>query len=107
MHVLSGHTERVTGVARLGRDRLASASVDGTLRLWDLETGNVLHELILPSPACCLGAVGEMDARSLTIFVSRRTTQGISKRCDGIRGRVVRLGKNGLGYTEYRQVLLG
>ncbi|CAM9434358.1 unnamed protein product, partial [Sphacelaria rigidula] len=50
VHVLSGHTERVTGVTRLGRDRVASSSVDGTLRVWSLETGKVLHELLLPAP---------------------------------------------------------
>lgn len=59
--MLSGHTERVTGVARLGRDRVASSSVDGTLRVWSLETGRVLHELLLPAPVYCLGAAGARE----------------------------------------------
>lgn len=58
LHVLKGHSERVTGVARLDGRRLASCSLDGSLRVWDLETGKVLHELGLSSPANCLGAAG-------------------------------------------------
>lgn len=59
MHVLKGHSERVTGVARLDGSRLVSCSSDSSLRVWDLKTGKVLHELGLPSPANCLGAAGQ------------------------------------------------
>eukprot|EP00752_Nemacystus_decipiens_P007602 g6793.t1 len=69
LHVLEGHRERITGVARLQGGRLASCSADGTLRIWHLETGETLHEMPLPSPPCCLGAAegylvtGLMDGR--------------------------------------------
>ncbi|CAM9313557.1 unnamed protein product, partial [Pylaiella littoralis] len=56
LHVLEGHKERVTGVARLDGNRLATCSVDGSLRVWDVWTGETLHEVLLPSPAFCLGA---------------------------------------------------
>ncbi|CAN0429852.1 unnamed protein product, partial [Laminaria digitata] len=59
VHVLEGHSERVTGVARLDGTRLASCSVDGSLRVWDVETGEELHSLALPSPVYCLGAAGD------------------------------------------------
>ena len=64
LHVLRGHTEPVTGVVRLGGGRLATCSGDGSLRVWDLETGDTLHELPLPSPAFCLGAAGEAEAEA-------------------------------------------
>ncbi|MEP3481428.1 MAG: WD40 repeat domain-containing protein [Fuerstiella sp.] len=41
---LSGHTAVVTSLAiDPPRNRLATSSLDGTLRLWDLETGDCLH----------------------------------------------------------------
>ncbi|CAM9239725.1 unnamed protein product [Ascophyllum nodosum] len=56
LYVLEGHKEHVTGVARLDGRRLASCSSDGTLRVWDLNTGKTLHDIDLTSPANCLGA---------------------------------------------------
>ncbi|CAM9921706.1 unnamed protein product [Ectocarpus sp. 4 AP-2014] len=56
LHVLEGHTERITGVARLDGSRLATSSADGSLRVWDVSSGETLHDVLLPSPACCLGA---------------------------------------------------
>ena len=59
LYVLEGHKEHVTGVARLDGRRLASCSSDGTLRVWDLNTGKTLHDIDLTSPANCLGAAGQ------------------------------------------------
>jgi WD40 repeat protein len=44
LHTLAGHSASVTGVAvsRDGR-RVVSASVDKTLKVWDLESGAKLH----------------------------------------------------------------
>ncbi|CAN0388841.1 unnamed protein product, partial [Hapterophycus canaliculatus] len=47
LYVLEGHTERVTGVARLDGSRLATCSTDGSIRVWDLSTGKTLHEVPL------------------------------------------------------------
>jgi WD40 repeat protein/serine/threonine protein kinase len=51
---LAGHRDAVTGVAFSPRDRrlLASASLDGTVRLWDARTGKLRRTLDLhPRPA--------------------------------------------------------
>jgi WD40 repeat protein len=40
---LTGHTARVTAVVFLPEDRVASASIDGTLRVWDLAKGQSIH----------------------------------------------------------------
>ncbi|CAM9518506.1 unnamed protein product, partial [Scytosiphon promiscuus] len=77
LHVLEGHADRVTGVARLDGSRLATCSTDGSLRVWDLSSGKTLHEMPLPSPALCLGAaegylvVGLMDGRVLALEAKR------------------------------------
>ena len=46
LHTLKGHTDRVTSVAfSVAGDRLASASLDKTVRMWDAMTGQLLHTL--------------------------------------------------------------
>ena len=45
IRVLEGHTDRVTAVAVLDGRRAVSASDDGTLRVWDLESGRSLKTL--------------------------------------------------------------
>lgn len=42
LRTLSGHTGRVYGVAGLAGGRLVTAAADGTLRAWDLYTGEML-----------------------------------------------------------------
>jgi WD40 repeat protein len=42
---LTGHTERISGVAFLGGDRAVSAAQDDTIRIWDLRTGRELFRL--------------------------------------------------------------
>ncbi|CAN0104959.1 unnamed protein product, partial [Ectocarpus fasciculatus] len=44
-HVLEGHTDRITGVARLDGSRLATSSADGSLRVWDVSSGKTLHDV--------------------------------------------------------------
>ncbi|KAF2625734.1 hypothetical protein BU25DRAFT_110101 [Macroventuria anomochaeta] len=46
LQTLEGHTEKVNSVAFSAEgDRLASASVDKTVRVWDAKTGQLLHTL--------------------------------------------------------------
>ena len=42
LRVLKGHKHGVNGVAVLGSGRVVSASDDGTLRVWDVDTGEQL-----------------------------------------------------------------
>src|SRR5690349_1058305 len=47
--LLEGHTGLVTGIAFSPTDnRLASTSVDSTIRVWDIDTGAELHTLQVP-----------------------------------------------------------
>lgn len=63
--MLRGHEGAVTGVSCLpdGR-RAASAAVDKTLKLWDLETGVEIATLTTDAPvhACAVIAHGRMIA---------------------------------------------
>lgn len=46
MHTLEGHTGAVTAARfRLDGARLASASADGTAKVWDVQAGRALHTL--------------------------------------------------------------
>ena len=42
---MSGHTGKVTGLVQLRNGQLASSSADGTIKLWDLNTGQAVRTL--------------------------------------------------------------
>ena len=44
LRILRGHTDCVRSLALLDKDRLLSASNDGSLRCWDLDSGTCLSE---------------------------------------------------------------
>jgi WD40 repeat protein len=46
LRVLAGHIDGVKGVAITRDRRIVSWSVDGTVKLWDLEKGQVLHSFL-------------------------------------------------------------
>ncbi|CAN0399847.1 unnamed protein product, partial [Discosporangium mesarthrocarpum] len=107
LHVLRGHKERVTGLARLDRERLISSSVDRLFIIWDIQTGERLHTIELPSPILCLGAadgyivLGLMDGRVLAWEAKdagKAPSQILS--CDAHRGAVRTL------YFPVKDVLL-
>jgi WD40 repeat protein len=54
LHQLEGHTAAVNSAAFSpdGRRALTASQHDGTLRLWDVESGQELHRMQTPSPTC-------------------------------------------------------
>ena len=48
--ILEGHTASITVVLSLPGMRIASASLDGTIRIWDVTTGHCLRTLDLTNP---------------------------------------------------------
>ena len=46
---LTGHSNRIHAVSWSQDSRLASASADGTVRIWQLKTGSLLHQLVHPN----------------------------------------------------------
>ena len=46
MQTLGGHKEAVSGLVWTEADTLASASMDHTIKLWDVELGGLKHELV-------------------------------------------------------------
>jgi WD40 repeat protein len=51
VNILSGHAAGVTGVSwSADGTRLASSSNDGTVRLWDISTGNQLNSIVYINP---------------------------------------------------------
>ena len=45
LHTLSGHTNVVHSIEALPNNRLASYSIDGSIKLWSLETVEILKEI--------------------------------------------------------------
>ena len=63
-HILKGHEGEVTGVAVADATRrIVSASMDGSVRLWDLDTGEPLQTL-LGHDAAVLTVVTTPDGRT-------------------------------------------
>jgi WD40 repeat protein len=52
---LTGHTARAPAIAFLDGARLASAGLDGTMRVWDVSSGRSLH--VLPCPDARLASL--------------------------------------------------
>lgn len=51
---LKGHTARVSSLVGLSGDQLASGSIDGTARLWNLSEAKQLHSVNCGGPVACL-----------------------------------------------------
>lgn len=52
---LAGHTNLVTAIEiDAGNRRLYSASLDGTIRVWDLTTGNLINTITAGEPILCM-----------------------------------------------------
>jgi WD40 repeat protein/DNA-binding SARP family transcriptional activator len=67
-HTLTGHDGMVSGIAfHPNGVHLASAGVDGSIRLWEVESGECIETLVLPGP------YADMDITGVTgITVSQR-----------------------------------
>ncbi len=60
LRTLTGHSDRVNGVAMSADGRRAvSASRDKTLKVWDLETGAVVATFNCEGPALCCAFAGD------------------------------------------------
>ncbi|AKQ64545.1 High-affnity carbon uptake protein Hat/HatR [Myxococcus hansupus] len=69
---IDAHTARVTAVSFSGRgDQVLSASLDGTARLWDARTGQLLRTLTHSEP--CTQAVVSADAGYALVGGEQRT----------------------------------
>ncbi|SDJ23178.1 Nucleoporin Nup120/160 [Ferrimonas sediminum] len=42
LHSMSDHSDRIFGVIEIAKDRLLSASLDGTVRIWNLRSGSLV-----------------------------------------------------------------
>jgi WD40 repeat protein len=56
LRTLEGHAEWVNAVAILGSRRAVSGSYDRTLRVWDLDTGEMLAVTTLDAPVSAVAA---------------------------------------------------
>ena len=50
MQILNGHTSYVWSLIELAGNRLASGSVDGTIRIWDLDSFQKKQTLTVSDP---------------------------------------------------------
>jgi WD40 repeat protein len=70
LRTLSGHTDRVeAAVFSADGTRLASASDDGTVRVWDPATGSLVAELAVGAPVTALEWAA--DHRELALAAER------------------------------------
>ncbi len=62
MYTFFKHLARVTAVAFAGEDHIASADADGTVYVWEVSTGDVIHTLKHASPVNGLAAHHDLVA---------------------------------------------
>lgn len=69
-HILEGHESRVTGVAISPNSQLvASVSWDDMLKVWDVETGSLIIEMMLVEETSLLSGVAfSRDGRFITVI---------------------------------------
>lgn len=79
-YTLVGHTDRITSLAVVkslqGRRQCSSASLDGTVRLWDIDQGEPTTNFA-PMNSAVVG-IGPIDSRSVSAF----TRDGVSNTVD-------------------------
>jgi len=69
---LTGHTDDVVGVSfRPDGEQLLTASLDGTVRVWDVRTTALLLELVASDRGACCGAFMHADCASLDGMAGR------------------------------------
>jgi len=75
MDTLRGHGDWVSGIRFSPSDGrlLASASLDGTVRIWDLRTSKTIHVLDVGTYACDVAF--SLDGRTLAVGIFDGTTQ--------------------------------
>src|SRR5207244_228907 len=52
--VLKGHTASVVGIKKLDEKQLVSGSYDNTIRIWNLETGKEIKQLVHAAKVLCI-----------------------------------------------------
>jgi WD40 repeat protein len=63
---LYGHTASVNGVAVVDANRIVSASDDRTLKVWNLQTGQIIASVGLDGALTCV-AVTRQNGRTLVV----------------------------------------
>lgn len=64
---LEGHTDKVSCIAVLSDGRVVSGSMDGTLRVWDIETGKCLQLMGRHKPKCIKRIIFRSNGNILSI----------------------------------------
>ena len=57
---LQGHTDTVTKIAYSGNgDRMLSSSLDKTVRVWNINTGECIHTMAIGAKATCVSVLSD------------------------------------------------
>lgn len=93
LRVLEGHSRAVTSLAPLDERRIASASLDGTLRVWDAFSGKELLTLKDPvGPILALASISaelvvtiSMNKKGASIYTWNLSAREIIQRVEGVQ----------------------